>query len=182
MAGASPTTTKGETSLDSWKALKILPAFSVRRSAERAVTLVQILDRWRVCPNSPSRLSEPHTHGAAKRRPPGDRPVRSPLTPAQRGVPLSSQVFGKYLVGIYRDDHFSSFASKRLGWTCDRCRVLPRPGNRARLTVGGVPLGGCSSSLWFRIRRCCVDNSRIPYSSPKLLLAGRSHEASDERR
>ena len=27
MAGASPTTTKGETSLDSWKALKILPAF-----------------------------------------------------------------------------------------------------------------------------------------------------------
>ena len=51
MAGASPTTTKGETSLDSWKALKILPAFSVRRSAERAVTLVQILDRWRVCPS-----------------------------------------------------------------------------------------------------------------------------------
>jgi hypothetical protein len=46
---------------------------------------------------------------------------------------------------IDRDDYFKSLERERFDWAYDRRRVLPCVGDRTRLTVRRVPLGGCSS-------------------------------------
>jgi hypothetical protein len=80
--------------------------------------------------------------------------------------------------GIHRDNHFDSFLRQRFAGACTRLSQLQHAGDRARLTVRRVSLGGASSLPGFRAAKWCGDIDRISCDSPKPLSGGCTDEAS----